>query len=962
MKLGIDSRIGLVIYLIIILKVNLRSQFQGILASQNRNTFFTEIDNVFWVASTANGFNSYSGFDLKHFLLNDSVSGLKGTFNQSYLFEDKIGRYWTSTYEHLCYFESAKDRFFCFSVKSNGDSISQEYRVFHIDINKTTLWLRAGNHLFTYDVEKQEIIKDHGETQGNYFITWQDTIVGAPWLNAPGFELWTKQSNNVWHKNYFNFKNCELNLETAQVIEAIHIGNELYLVSNQGLLLFDTKKTCPTQIHRYPNQSGPVKLEATSYQHYILLFNDSRGILVFNTRSKKYETTISLGGDKVYDLFISKNQDAYISINGKGIKKMDIQKYVGDKNTINSKGKWSAIKKSNGITLLLDKDHELKIFKNNAFKSITFPNKDLREDRIVSTEILDSNRVIFCGRYQCYIFDWISFTWRLRPLRSIGQIQGVKSYEREIFIISDNSIFSFEKASFKEISNPKLSKYNSKYQFIGHLSLSVKTFSSSSSKLLIMESFRDTMIELGSFVNAAIYDKVRKEHFAATNDGLVKVDGLYKVVNLTKNNELISGSSLYHLEQDENYVYFNTENRLGTYDKNNGKIRFFTKKTFETRPAFTIDNDSIFIATDYLSSYSIDDEFSADTSHDLVIDYFMVKGIKWTFMKEEGKNIQLNHDQNTIKWRAYVNHWDRAELGKVKYKIEPIMSDWELVENGKVIDYPFSLVPDNYILSIQGIKPSGDLTKIQTIHFRVNPPWYDTFWFKALLALFFMAIVYLIYRNRIRRLEKAHEIENEINRLQKSALQAQMNPHFIFNCLNSIQGFIMKNQKEAAMEYLSKFAKLIRQYLQASTQETITIADEMAMLEAYCELESLRFDGKFEYEINSSSAEELQHSHIPPMLIQPFVENAIIHGMKGRKTSGGKIAIKFDIASQHVLVSIKDNRGGILPDKINKAHRSLGVSITQNRLAHIYQSAGHRYDISIDSNPDGTTVLVTIPR
>ena len=120
---------------------------------------------------------------------------------------------------------------------------------------------------------------------------------------------------------------------------------------------------------------------------------------------------------------------------------------------------------------------------------------------------------------------------------------------------------------------------------------------------MIIQQSKDTSIDLGSFVNAAIYDEKKKQHFAATNDGLVKVDSLYQIINLSKSNELISGQSVYHLEQDKNHVYFNTENRLGSYDKTNGKIRFFTKKTFESRPAFTIDNDSIFIETDYLSSY-----------------------------------------------------------------------------------------------------------------------------------------------------------------------------------------------------------------------------------------------------------------------------------------------------------------------------------------------------------------------
>lgn len=677
---------------------------------------------------------------------------------------------------------------------------------------------------------------------------------------------------------------------------------------------------------------------------------------------RRFINSIDINGEKIYDIFILQNQEAMISVHGKGIQKFDFGKYLGDYKTINSKNRWTAVKRGSNIVILLDKDNEIKIIKDNVVKSIHFPAKSLPEDKIIDAEILDSNRVFFCGRYNCYLFNAKSNVLKSQALSSNGQIHDLKVFDDQLFVNSDFKMLAFDKNTFTPKAIPKLNLYDSEYQFIGHLSPDLKSFSASSSKLLIIQNSGDTLIDLGSFINAAIYDAISKAHYAATNDGLILVDSMHKVVHLTKNNELISSSSIHHVEQDETHVYFNTENRLGSYDKTNGKIRFFTKKTFESRPAFTIDNDSIFIATDYLSSYSISDAFFADTSHDLVIDYFMVKGIKWNMDEEMSKSIQLNHDQNTIKWRAYVNHWDRVELGKVKYKIDPIMTDWELVENGKEIEYPFSLLPDKYVLSIQGIKPSGDLTEIQTIQFRIKPPWHKTVWFKTMMAFIFFGSVYLIYRNRISRLEKAHEIENEINRLQKSALQAQMNPHFIFNCLNSIQGFIMKNQKEAAMEYLSKFAKLIRQYLLASTEDTITIENEMAMLEAYCELESLRFDGKFEYAVTASSDQELLKSHIPPMLIQPFVENAIIHGMKGRRNAGGKININFDANAENILISIKDNGGGILPDKINKAHRSLGVSITQNRLAHIYQGAGHQYDIAIDSNPHGTTVTVTIPR
>lgn len=169
--------------------------------------------------------------------------------------------------------------------------------------------------------------------------------------------------------------------------------------------------------------------------------------------------------------------------------------------------------------------------------------------------------------------------------------------------------------------------------------------------------------------------------------------------------------------------------------------------------------------------------------------------------------------------------------------------------------------------------------------------------------------------------------------LQAKALQAQMNPHFIFNCLNSIQSYIMSNDRLAAMDYLSLFAKLIRQYLKASSQKEITLEDEINLLSSYLTIEQLRKNNNFEYNIKVESILDYSKIMIPPLLIQPFVENAIIHGLLN-KPRNGRIDINFRLSEQKLLVEIRDNGSGI-QNNFETKDESLGLKITSKRLEFI---------------------------
>ena len=158
-----------------------------------------------------------------------------------------------------------------------------------------------------------------------------------------------------------------------------------------------------------------------------------------------------------------------------------------------------------------------------------------------------------------------------------------------------------------------------------------------------------------------------------------------------------------------------------------------------------------------------------------------------------------------------------------------------------------------------------------------------------------------------------------------------MNPHFIFNCLNSIQSFIMQNNKQDAMDYLSSFAQLIRLNLNASVEQEISLYNEIQILENYITLERLRFQNSFEYTITVDSALDQMDTEIPPMLIQPIVENAIVHGMSSLN-EGGIIDIRFDKHENGLAITVGDN--GTNTRKSQSLHKSLGMDITQRRLSH----------------------------
>ena len=230
----------------------------------------------------------------------------------------------------------------------------------------------------------------------------------------------------------------------------------------------------------------------------------------------------------------------------------------------------------------------------------------------------------------------------------------------------------------------------------------------------------------------------------------------------------------------------------------------------------------------------------------------------------------------------------------------------------------------------------------------------------------------MLAKMQVKKIRETERLKTETNKimaqLETKLLRSQMNPHFIFNSLNSIQKYIWENKEEDSAEYLAQFAKLIRAILENSRKEFISLKEELDVLKLYIGLEQRRSNGKFDYRIFMDEALVPEDILLPPLLLQPYVENAIWHGVN-KKQGHGHIEINIH-QSDHLLEMVIDDDGvgrmrNSVPGNGTGEKTSLGTDITQQRISHLLNPSSGTgvkiIDKEHDGMPTGTTVIITIP-
>ena len=339
--------------------------------------------------------------------------------------------------------------------------------------------------------------------------------------------------------------------------------------------------------------------------------------------------------------------------------------------------------------------------------------------------------------------------------------------------------------------------------------------------------------------------------------------------------------------------------------------------------------------------------------------------------------IKLGPEENFFTLTFAALEFAHPERIEYRYRLEAdgfftknYDSEWRHTSEGKAV-YT-KVPPGKYVFRVDARLPGGKWGGGgRRLPIEVAPPFYRTWWF--LLACFAAAAVlfWQTYRWRIGQVREKARIRQQLAEMELKALRAQMNPHFLFNSLNSIKNYIVKNEPRTAARYLTKFSRLMRLILSNSKDPTVTLADELRALELYVELESLRFRQQFGYRFEVDKNLHLEGIEIPPLVLQPYVENAIWHGLMHKK-SGGYLWVRVFRKNGSLRVEVEDNgigrqRAKEMRSKSAIRQKPMGMQITSDRLSLLKNGRGESSSVIINDLVDahgeaaGTLVSIKIP-
>ncbi len=320
-----------------------------------------------------------------------------------------------------------------------------------------------------------------------------------------------------------------------------------------------------------------------------------------------------------------------------------------------------------------------------------------------------------------------------------------------------------------------------------------------------------------------------------------------------------------------------------------------------------------------------------------IITSIKVNDKKWTANRNPDliRDLKFNHKQNFLTIQFAVNNFSKEANNTFSYRLKGLNDAWTIAAPNNVATFT-SLPPGHYTFELRSANSDGIWSRqIKTLPITISPPWWETWWFLTLALIGVVSIISYIIAKRIRNIRHELSIKQQMAELEIKGLHAQMNPHFIFNSLNSIKEMILEDQKQNASRYLSKFAQLIRTSLEQSGKTFITVSQCVDHLEQYLEMEKLRFES-FTYHISIDKDLTPEETEIAPMLVQPLVENAIWHGLRN-KEGERKLFIRFLRDGDLIVCEVEDNGVGLHRAIGNSSsslqkHNSFGIKNIRERL------------------------------
>ncbi|TND02075.1 MAG: regulator of cell autolysi [Bacteroidetes bacterium] len=499
------------------------------------------------------------------------------------------------------------------------------------------------------------------------------------------------------------------------------------------------------------------------------------------------------------------------------------------------------------------------------------------------------------------------------------------------------------------------------------------------------------------------YSPARKTMYAATAKGLVKLESGKKLEylepdgrNVVTQDIEIAGDLVFAATSDNGVLVFKNDSLRQRWDVKTGLVssRISKIKVRDSKLCIATNRGIQVLGLDGKTLHIINQ--SAGLVSENILDFELKDDELWIVHSEGIQKVMLPHSdvpsfipkisideirvndslpaagqsdfnatQKKIAFNLRVSNLRYRNEIKYNYILEGAETAWQQnAFDDHIIEYK-SLSPGTYTFKINA-SCRGLTSETVAYTFTIHAPFWKTWWFISLIFAFLLLLISLYFSKRLKRQQLEAKRRNELNASRLAAIQSQMNPHFIFNALNSIQDLILKKDVEQSYDYITKFANLVRSTLKYSDKDFIALESELKLIGLYLALEKMRFKDDLEFTIITNGISDI---HIPPMLIQPFIENALVHGLL-HKTGPKRITIEFKLEAE-LFCSITDNGiGRVRAKQIKERQRKMHESFSSNAIAKRFEileqnfggSLGYSYeDLEEAGEPAGTRVTLRIP-
>ncbi len=749
--------------------------------------------------------------------------------------------------------------------------------------------------------------------------------------------------NNLMQFFDFNDSNYVLDLLSKKLYHFNKINWELtsiisndffYSSTNARLFITDNKIWSPSSISGINYCENTLnKTYKTFYQDYFIsdVFQDKEGNILLGTFDKGVMVIPNI---KIPDVINSFSMDPMISV------------YADREESVflgSNKGK-------------------LFHYENNQLKTISDKNKKPIEGVYSS----NSSKYILFDDEKIKVFNKIT-----------GQIFELSSASlKDVVFITDNQMYlgtnvGILKATIKEKNNSEvefLKEQKYRIYSLAYDLVNKKLYSSSANGLFVIDS-----AENGSKINYNGKDIFPEKIICESGIlyAVLREIGILKLYNnkfeLIKPAFSLQDESIKNIKTYQNTLIVSTTRGLYQLNEKGEIIQKFhslygfnSKKVYQ----FSIYGDDLWVShLGGVQKIDLSYQINYNKKPQIVLKDLKVNNVSVDF---KGK-FDFNSSERKFDFYIYSPTIVNNENIKYHYQLKGYDESWQIQNsNNHIITYN-ALSPGTYILRFKA-ENSGKFSSEKQYTFTINKPLFLRWWFIVLMVLLFLLLVYLVYKRQLSvQKEKSRQI-NELNLSKLTAIQSQMNPHFIFNSLNSIQEMVLQQNGTKAYDSIGKFALLIRKIMHHSEKEYIDIEEELSMLNVYLELEFLRFKKDFVYTINSHQISDIE---IPPMLIQPYIENAIKHGLL-HKEGEKRLTIDMYIQNNLFICEITDNGIGRkksqeMKERQNKLYESFSGKSLDKRLEILKKHLGGDFGVEMvdlyDNNnqSSGTKVILRAP-